>query len=136
MSSLLDWFIDNPDLDPTDKTILGGLKRYGQFQAMERAGDYFLPDQDRDLDRELKRVQIAREKRAIGMDDSKTYEDSINSGSPLWAVTARHVLQRIPEAGFLGGGKPPLNPLFKIARSATPYDSIPGIAGRLIRAVG
>lgn len=133
MTSILDWFVDNPDLDQTDATILGALKRYGQFQTMGKIGEYVMPDQDRDIDRESRRLDIRMKKRSLGMDDSETYEDSVNDRTPLYAMTASHALQRIPEAGFLKPGKSQLSPFFKYARSV-PHDDIPGLIGRIIRA--
>jgi hypothetical protein len=134
MSSLLDWFVENPNLDHTDDTILGALKRYGQFQTMESIVSRIMPDQDRDIDRESRRLDIAMKKRALGMDDSDTYEDSINDRTPLYAMKASHALQRIPEAGFLEASKSPLIPFLKNATRSTPRDNIPGIIGRIIRA--
>ncbi len=130
--SLIDWFIDNPDLDPTDATILGALKRYGQFQTMGRIGEAILPDQDRDLRRESSRLDIAMKKRALGMNDSETYDESRNEDLPLYALTARHALQKIPEAGFLEG--PKLRPFYKIARS-TDVLGPSSVARRIVRAI-
>lgn len=129
--SLLDWFIDDPEMDPTEKLLMHGLERYGEFQTMQNVAGAVLPDEDRDLGRQEKRLDIAMKKRALGMNDSETYDESRNDNWPLYAVTARHALQKIPEAGFL---KSDLSPFFKIARSATPHDAS-SIARRLLRAL-
>ncbi len=138
--SLLDWFIDNPELDPTEKLFMHGLQRYGQFEAMNKVAgkieDKIIPDHDREMDRTLKELDIRTKKRMLGLpEDGEDLDNSRNSNSPFWTVSAQHALQRVPEAGFMTG-KNPLSAIYKTARSV-PYDSIPnvGFAGRIARAL-
>ncbi len=135
--SILDWFIDDPTMDPTEKLFMHGLQRYGQFETMERVGgaltDKILPDEDKELDREYKRLDIQTKKRMLGLPEtSEDLDNSRNSNAPMWTVAAGHALQRIPEAGFMEG-KNSLFPFFKTARSV-PND-IPSIARRIGRAI-
>lgn len=134
--SLLDWFIDDPAMDPAERLVMKGLQRYGQFEAMEKVSGNLMPDQDRDMDRELKSLDIRTKKRMLGLpENGEDLDEARNNNRPFWTVTAQHVLQRIPETGFMSG-KTPLSPIFKTARSV-PHDSIPSIsfAGRIARAL-
>lgn len=136
--SILDWFIQPDNQDPTDKLLMNGLKRFGQFQAIENVeshiSDTLMPDHDKELDRILKELDIRTKKRMLGMPEtSEDLDEMSGSSRPFWTVSASHVLQRIPEAGFMSGK--PLESLYKTARSV-PNDSIPSLVRRIARAVG
>ena len=133
--SILDWFLDDPEQDPTDKILMNGLKRFGQYEGMRALAVHALPDEDRDLRRTEARLDIRTKKRALGLpEDSDDLDESRNSNAPFWTVTARHALQRIPEAGFMSG-KSPLSPFLKTARSITHEPNSIGFAGRIARAL-
>ncbi len=133
MNNILDWFITNPDLDPTEALLMKGLSRYGQFEGMEKLAGSVMPDEDRDLGREEKRLDIAMKKRALGIQTSEDYDEARNSHAPLYAITAQRLLQRIPEDGFMSGSTP--KPFFKIGRSVSNGSSPASIARRIFRAV-
>lgn len=127
------------NLDPeTDRLVKGVLGRYGQFTMEQKAGgkllDYFTGSGE--LDEENKKLDIAMKRRALGMQDSDDFDESRNSQTPLYAMTGRHLLQAIPEPGYLSpkiedAGKSVLEPFFKIARRV-PNGSRPGAIARIV----
>lgn len=107
---LIDWLMDSGLEPEQDKMVTGLLKRYGQYQLGEKAGEKLLgkimPESEDDrLDHENRRLDIRLKQRALGLDNSDDYEDSVNDDTTLYAMTGRHTLQAIPEPGFLSPSK-------------------------------
>lgn len=132
-------FLTESGLDPdTDRLVTGMLRRYGQMQLAESAGNSLL---DRlsgkaSYDQENRRLDLALKRRALGLQDSEDFDDARNSDAPLLAAGLGGALQKIPEPGFLspkgmGRGKTLLSTSIATGEK---YVS-PGIVGRLVRAL-
>lgn len=135
---LIDWFTES-GLDPdTDRLVSGVLRRYGQYDTASKIGDSIVDrfSGKHAFDQENQRLDIAMKRRALGLQDSDDYEDSVNSDAPLYAAGLGGALQRIPEPGFMspkmaGRGKTLVSTLL----TGEAHHVSPGIVGRLVRAI-
>ncbi len=127
-------------LDPaTDRLVRGLLKRYGQFKMIETGGESLI---DRvtgkhAYDEENNRLDLALKRRALGLQDSEDFDEARNSDAPLYAAGFNGIMQKIPEPGFLSPknaarGKSLLSKSIGLGEKYV----VPGIIGRLARAIG
>lgn len=142
--SVFDWFTSDAKLpDDIDRMVMGGFKRYGEAMVLGQLSDNII---DRltgryAYDQENRKLDLALKRRALGMQDSDDYEESVNNETALWAKTGRELLQRIPEPGFLspkypGPGKVDLKHTFKIGLSPEyPHANAGKQLARIIRAL-
>lgn len=112
-------FEDVPGVDPGVSALLNqGLRLYQREKIGEKALGAVLGDEDRDLDRESRRLDNALKRRQLGMpmNDSEL-EDSSDNRTPFFLRALGGAVERIPEPGFLRPkmdlGTFPLRPLAK-----------------------
>jgi hypothetical protein len=86
------------------------LRKYFQYNAANEALDfgakYLMPDEDAELNRESRRLEVIQRKRALGMPVSTDdYERATNEDVPFHSrslpIFGGHALQAIPEPGFM-----------------------------------
>lgn len=137
LMSMINPFEDAEGLDPATGAMMNqALRLYQREKLGERAASYLMPNEDQDLDREAKRLDIAMKRRSLGLpQDSQDLEDSENDRTPFIVKALGQGLQKIPDPGFLrpkmGADIFPFRPFAKGIEDVS--SRIPGFLRSIVR---
>lgn len=101
LMDLLDEMNPWGDVPGVPEGVRGAIDYAGKKYAQHEVMDWALPNEDRDLSRQSQRLDIEMKRRALGFNSSADYEDAVNNDKHIAARGLGHVLQQIPQRGFL-----------------------------------